>query len=257
MKPSFIVVEDGNYGGGNSSMLIFCAKKQGIKTIELQHGVFGISFDYGEMLLKNELFALQKTDLLFTFGNYWSEKVNFPGKCYAIGSIYLEEILMNTACYNDWKYILFASQGNHTIRLLEIAIDLSDMIDDDYKIIYKLHPKEYINLVQYKLQYRNHKKIEFIADADTYQLLKHASHVIGSFSTLLFECLYYGKTPFVFKDIFSDYYIPEDVGVRFSTSVELKFLIDENRQMKTDYDRYWAKDWKNRLMNVGVKENLW
>ncbi|MCC7532425.1 MAG: hypothetical protein IT246_00640 [Bacteroidia bacterium] len=255
-KPRFIAIEDGNYGGGLSSLIIFLATKMNIKTIEIQHGVFDIAFDYGQKLMNKTEFRMQKTDLLLTFGKYWNNWVNYPGKTYSVGNFILDEAIRKVECKT--KYILFTSQGNHTLALLEIALEVSEEYNNTYKVIYKLHPKEYKELKNYQIKYKSYKNIEFIGNTDTYTLLSNASFVVGSFSTLLFEALYYKKTPLVYDDIFSSEYIPDEVGIKFKNTKELLALINNNcQQSELNYKYYWEYDCITKLNEIAIKENLW
>lgn len=257
LQPKFIVAEDGNYGGGLSSLILFCANKLGIKTIELQHGVFDVAFDYGSLLLSDKQFKNQKTDLLFTFGKYWSDWVNYPGKCYELGSIYLEESLSSIEEKEEHNSVLFISQGDHTKKLIEVASELSKSLDKDFKIIYKLHPAEFKKAEAYTIAFANNKNIEIVGKANVYEYLKKATFVVGSFSTVLFEGLFLNKAPYIYRDIFSEYYIPENIGFRFSTATELKSLMDNQKHVSQDLSIYWVKDWKKNLEEIGLKEKLW
>lgn len=254
---SFMVIEAGNYGGGNSSLFISTANNLGIKTIEVQHGVFDVAYNFGDGLVRNPNFKKQKTNILLTFGPYWKEVVNYPGKIYSLGSIFLSELKAKPLKKSEPPCVLFVSQGSHTSDLLKIALELSKRIKSEYSIIYKLHPKEYDNLYLYENKFKQISQIRFVSNIDIYALLKNSSYVVSSFSTLIFESIYFNITPFVFNDFFSEAYIPEDIGIRFSTIDELETLIRNKHQKQFDVLTYWEQNWKNRLKEIGNLENLW
>jgi hypothetical protein len=259
LKPKFLVIEDGNYGGGNSSLIIKTANNLGIKTIEMQHGVFDVAFFYEESLMSLKSFEIQKTKFVFTFGKYWTDWVSIPGKAIEIGSVLLAEELNKPQKKDDDQLntILFCSQGSNNQILLETAAQLSVLVAATYKVIYKLHPKEYELIESYQSNFIQYPNLQFLSNVNTYDLLKQSTFVVGSFSTLLFESLYFKNTPFVLSDRYSIEYIPENVGLRFSNVKELFDLIQLHAVKEVNANDYWEFDWRSNMLEVGKNENLW
>lgn len=249
-NPKFIVVEDGNYGGGDKTTLIWCANKLGIKTIEVQHGVFDLAFKYGDNLVGNKDFSLFKTSLLFTMGKYWTNYSNISSKVYELGYPYLEEIIGNYTFKTD-NSILFISQGLVTFPLKEIAIELAQK--SNYKIIYRLHPNEHVS------DYADFKKlnIEVSNIEDLFELITKCKGVVGSYSTVLFEALLFGKKIFVHRNKFSDEYIPENLGIRFGSAADLINSLETDSVFLSEKNNFWSLNWKENLDRINQKEVLW
>lgn len=253
----FIVIEDGNYGGAEKPLLISIAKARGIVTMEVQHGVFDIAFNYGTELLKNDSFRSYKTDVLLTFGKYWSKYVNVSSRVYELGNPYLS--LINDFDYDldqDKKHIMFISQGSDTENLVDIAVRLSHLISDDYLIIYKCHPNERQNRDRYTNLFAG-LKIKVSFDNNIYSLLKHVDSVIGSYSTVLFEALYFDCNIFIHKNALSDKFIPIELGVRFTNAEDLILGFRDSQKDQELINLFWEKDWKSNLEYIRKKESLW
>jgi hypothetical protein len=258
LTPKFLVVESGNYGGGNLALFIYSANKLGVKTIEYQHGVFDMAFEYGEKLMNNEGFKFHKTNLLLTFGEYWNEKVKYPGKSIALGSLFLSELNKEKKNKATNPYLLFISQGVHTPDLLENAMVISQRFNSKFKVIYKLHPKEYNSIEDYRLKTNQFENLEILGNVNVYELLKNTSYLISSFSTLIFEALYFNVTPLILTDFFSRAYIPSNIGIRFSNIDELIEILGTNMiNTKESASYYWELNFREKLKLIGKEERLW
>ena len=126
--------------------LIAACHELNIEVIELQHGAIsklhlGYSFPN---ISKIPYFP----DKMLLFGEFWYDSVPLPikkqniiinGFNYHNSKVHaLENIAKNN------KQIIFISQGTIGKSLSEIAYDFAKT-NQDFKIIYKLHPGEYIN----------------------------------------------------------------------------------------------------------------
>lgn len=248
--PKFIVVEDGNYGGGDKATLLWCANKLKIKSIEVQHGVFDLAYKYGVNLVANEEFSLFKTSILFSMGNYWTQYSNISSKVYQLGYPYLEDKVNKLGRCNS-NTILFISQGIVTANLRTIAIQLSKRTK--YKIIYRLHPNEdisdYLEFEKYNIQITN--------SGDLYTLLASCKAVVGSYSTVLFEALFFDKRIFVHKNKFSDEYIPANLGIRFISGIDIINNLEIAHIDNYEKINFWSLNWKNNLEAINQLEKLW
>lgn len=248
-KPKFIIVEDGNYGGGDKAILIWCANNLGIKTIEVQHGVFDLAFRYGENLTTNYDFAKYKTSLVLTMGKFWSEYCKLPSKVYSFGYPYLEKKLENLDYKN--KIILFISQGKVTNSLKSFALQIAPMVN--YDVVYRLHPAENLN------DYCELKSagITLSGSGDIYQLMADAVAIIGSYSTVLFEAMLFDKFIFIHDNVYSKEFIPAKLGIRFTTVEDILLKLSESKEVFSDKKEFWALDWKKNMNNINQLEKLW
>lgn len=180
------------------------AKKQGIPTIELQHGTMGkdhIAYNY-----------YQKTNLpyfpeyVFLFGEYWKKNTRFPiddSRVIVTGWPYYEKKLKNNSLNRSHadqrKTIVFISQGTIGSGLSKFAVELSLMISKEaYRIIYKLHPGEYDRWEQeYPCLVDSGLDIVDNNKHDIHYFFSCADIQIGVNSTTLFEGMGYSLDTFI------------------------------------------------------------
>jgi hypothetical protein len=226
-KPKYIVVEDGNYGGGIITQIIFCANKLNIATIEVQHGILDIAYQYGTKLISTSYFNFHKTQYLLTFGKFWFNQLKSSTVGVDIGNCYLDNIQrkLNSTPNNT---VLFISQGSITEFLVRIALTIASSSDFSYRIVYCLHPNEMGNLDKYSI-FNKFENIKLGYPENIYDLMAKCDFVIGSYSAALFDALLFGKQVFVHKNQYSDEFIPNLVAQRFLTPDDLISLIKENK----------------------------
>lgn len=182
------------------------AKRLGIPTIELQHGVLGdynIAYHFN-FAIKSPFFP----DYFSVFGNYWKNVTKLPVEAHCVlvtGFPHLWEtkIRLNKSKSEkrSVKQFLIISQGT-------IGQDLSKFVKEfvtselfpDINILYKLHPSEYDiwrdlypNLVNEKITVIDNDQISL------YEYFTIADWVLGVYSTAIFEALFYGLTVYILK----------------------------------------------------------
>jgi hypothetical protein len=250
LNPKFIIVEDGNYGGGDKTTLIWCANQLGIKTIEVQHGVFDFAYKYSHDLVNNKEFSDFKTNYLFTMGKYWTEYTNISSKTFELGYPFLEEKINSIIPKKD-NSLLFISQGNITNSLKPIAKEIANI--SKYKVIFRLHPNENVN------DYNDLKSfnIEISNAGDIHQLIANSDAIVGSYSTVIFETLLFDRKIFIHKNKLSDEYIPQDIGIRFNNASEILNCLITDNNLKSNKGDYWALNWKENIAEINHLEKLW
>lgn len=249
-SPKFIVIEDGNYGGGDKTVLVWVANKMGIKTIEVQHGIFDIAFSYGNKLLKNIDFPFFKTSIVLTMGEYWSNFCNIPSRVYTFGYPYLENIINQYSSSNS-EDIVFISQGPVTNFLKNIALELRNKIPN--RIIYRLHPNEILD--NYAELSKNN--IEISKNGSVYELINNAKLIIGSYSTVLLEAIMFDKQVLIHDNIYSDEFIPKEVGTRFTSVSDILDNIEIKNNSNLLNNKLWAFNSSANLNAINQIEKLW
>ena len=182
--------------------LIKICKELGIKTIELQHGsIDNLHLAYN--ILDNEIITKFLPDYFFTWGNIWTKSIRFPIKknhIISVGYPYIEKRVNELENYNvtNKKNLLFISQKN--IDLLKLAVELNKIMNDDYEIVYKLHPTELYQWKETCIDYLN-SDISIISDNenDIFYYINKADFVISINSTTLFEAAAFDKTICIYK----------------------------------------------------------
>ncbi|GGM31949.1 hypothetical protein GCM10011351_17670 [Paraliobacillus quinghaiensis] len=184
------------------------AKKNGIPTIELQHGTMGkyhVAYNFAKEIKDISTFP----DYIFLFGQFWKDQTRFPisdSKIKVVGWPFYEQKVNSyknnkNERYRNKEVILFISQGHIGKHLSKIAVELSRKIDlKKYEMIYKLHPGEYARwredypwLVSSDMQ---------IIDTNTYDMhyfFANADIQVGVSSTAVFEGIGYGLKTIVCK----------------------------------------------------------
>jgi hypothetical protein len=201
-----VVIEVVSYNFSRMVVNEIC-KELNIPTIELQHGTMGkyhIAYNFAEKM-NLETFP----DYIFTFGQFWKDSTRLPlnaEKVKVIGWPYFEQKVnefnnRKEIEKSSKKTILFISQGTIGKELSQLAVDLSKIIGRrDFKIIYKLHPGEYIRwkgdypwLINANLEVVDHN------NNDMHYYFSKSEIQIGVYSTALFEGLAYGLKTIIVK----------------------------------------------------------
>ena len=236
--------------------LIEPAKTLHIPVIELQHGVisqFHAGYSFPE---KN-----QKTtfpDWLFTFGDYWSEGVDYTiDSRYVVsaGFPYLDEERRAFANLSKKKQILVISQWTIGEELSKFIAELSKVKNLDYDIVYKLHPMECRGWKE-KYPWLVDTNIEVIHDSKTslYKMFAESEIQIGVYSTAVFEGLAFGLKTYIIELPDADYpkqLVEEGVAVKVSTVDELaNNLRGEDSLAKFDSERFFRSGAKDRILGM-------
>lgn len=237
------------------------AKKRNIPTVELQHGTMGkyhIAYNFAE-----KKFLRMFPDYVFLFGRFWKDNTRLPiedSKIKIVGWPFYEHKVKENKYYEKQKnVVLFISQGPIGKKLSKLAVELMGKIkEDDYKIIYKLHPGEYS---RWKNEYPwlIGTEIEVIDnnEHDLHFYLAQADIQVGVSSTALFEGLGYGLRTIIYKT-FSHQYMEElysnNLVFLVESSDELKAVINLKDNSKNNYDiSYFWKE--NGLDNILLELN--
>jgi hypothetical protein len=249
-----------------SMIMIKVAHSLGINVVELQHGVMGgshISYNYLNNDFENECLP----DKIFIFGKYWRDCTNFPNKENSMKVVGCPSLELN---YDKQSYvkrhdkgILFLS-GMNCDLFIDLAIKLSRILPNDYKIIYKLHPSEYINWKKaYPNLWKEQKagKIVVVDNSEksiNYYFAK-STYQVGVGSTAIFEGLKFNLKTFVYnvlgKEILCDLY-KNGYATLFDDAKRLAFLIqNDNLIVEHDTKYFWSNNAKIKLLNE-LKEEL-
>jgi len=189
-----LVIESVGYG--RSRMMINeCGKELGIKTIELQHGT--IYENHAAYQFNTEKEIKQFPDYVFTFSDFWKRRMKAPvtdDRIISVGYPFFEKSVKK---YSSNKKddsivtILFISQGTIGKQLSEIALELRKLLSDKYRMIYKLHPDEYIMWETTYKDLINLGGIEIIhsGSKSLYELFSESDIQVGVYSTAIYEGL--------------------------------------------------------------------
>jgi hypothetical protein len=176
-------------------------KKHNIPTIELQHGGFGP--DHPGYSFPGDKEKKTFPDYLFTFGEFWADRVEFPisdNNIYSVGYPYLQ---WQKERYDEIKHeksILFISQGPLGKTVTKFASEYAE-IEDEYEIIVKLHPDESDGW-EIKYPWLTTAPLTVIDknQPPLYKLLASSTVQVGVTSTVLYEGLTFNLETYLIDD---------------------------------------------------------
>ncbi|MGY0372534.1 hypothetical protein [Clostridium sp. JNZ J1-5] len=221
------------------------AKKKGIKVIELQHGTidkYHVSYNfYKKMSLPNF------PDYIFTFGEYWSKTSRFPiekENIIDIGFYNFEKKQSEFRDKSEARNILFISQNTIGKELSKLALELNKKLDGQYKIIYKLHPREF---QVWKVDYPElvNSGIEVIDnnDKDLYYYFSISDMQVGVYSTAVFEGIGFNVKTCIYNTFGHEY---------------MKSLYESGCARLVDNEDEIIEELScEKLNDINVKEKLW
>jgi hypothetical protein len=168
-RPSAILVSDtGEYG------LRLAAHRQGIRFIELQHGVFDASQpDAIPLWVEGSAVELVLPDVLATRGDYWSEQLASTRQgrdhAVAVGDVMTDwaRAKRNTARERRGVHLVLTSQGLDTSRLVDWIDELANCAPAslEWRLSIKLHPVYDCSSHEFE-RLKKHERIRIISGAE-------------------------------------------------------------------------------------------
>lgn len=195
IKPKIMIVD----GGANARNHIFEeAKKRGIITCEMQHGMIGnghAGYVYCDKALKDIKYRAGMPQYLLTFGNFWNQTVKTFSECITLGSPkhFREGIDMNTFVRNnlDRKQVLFISNSLVFTKWCEIIDSFRNIaLQYDFEIVLRPHPSDSHILSQYQ-KFCQEQNIILDTNRKISEALQQSAIIVSEDSSVVFEALIY------------------------------------------------------------------
>lgn len=249
------------------------AKREGIRTVELQHGnIFDSHVPYQ---YDSEMEIKQLPDEIWLLSEYWKKVIHMPINdkyLIPVGFPYFENQIKkykdNYKKCGSGKTVIFISQWTIGNQLSEFAVAFADIIEkENYRILYKLHPGE---LASWKEQYVELRRCEAIQvidkqEEDLYQLFAESDIQVGVYSTAIYEGIGFGLDTYICdlpyaKDMEKLY--QDGYASLVKTPEELKEFIENKEKINVKVSDFWTKDslsnmkkQMNRILNEkdGIK----
>ena len=192
-------------GYSHFAPLMYAARQAGISTVEIQHGVisrYHLGYSYpGRLAL--DYFA----DYLELWGGYWAEIEEIPlprERIITRGFPYFHYMKKSHAAVRRRQnQVLIFSQTIIGSRLAEQVLQaIEPGSTEELKIVYKLHPSEYLIWRNYPALVRlaQMPNVEIIdRDCDVYRLYAESEYQLGVFSTAIFEGIAMGCKTILFN----------------------------------------------------------
>lgn len=246
-KPKILFMEDASYGV--ESYIIKWAKGAGITVAEFQHGMVSSlypAYCYGKAIHDSPEYKQYLPDYFLTYGQYWSDVINYPAKIVTIGNPHITTTIskLKSKCAKYANGILIATDPGSPQQYANLAIELANRLDDRFTISVKTHPLETPFLDERYPMLRNHPRINLVPDGDIYEHLSDNQYCISSFSTVLFEALALNKIVFLFDNEYTNIHVPSYVGTRFRDTDQLIALLSEEKKQFIDSNYFFNRKWK-------------
>ncbi|TFG34229.1 hypothetical protein EU527_04210 [Candidatus Thorarchaeota archaeon] len=205
VKPKLVVMVT-NYA---RKSLVEACKLLKIPTIEIQHGVIS-PYHPGYSFPKCAYNNVDFPNYLLVFGDYWKDVAAYPinkENIISVGYPYLEKKIQQYSRSKRKKQIVFISQSRIGVPISKFAVNLCNVPDLDYKIIYKLHPRE-VSDWRTRYPWLASANIEVIdtLGTDLYKLLGESMIQVGVSSTAIYEGLAYGLRTFLLDVLGVEYF---------------------------------------------------
>ncbi|GAA4165603.1 hypothetical protein GCM10022286_29110 [Gryllotalpicola daejeonensis] len=228
MKPKAAIMQTAAYL--NQPSLISVLKDRGVRVIEPQHGWIGPShgaYNFGAAITRPE-FARFMPDTLLTFGEFWSDKVRFPGEKVAIGKPHLEQTAAKApAPAEREKTVLVVSNRYQEEVTTRLVTDIRDALPGEWRVLFRPHPSERALVAQRYPGLIGEDRISIDTALDVNETLARSRAVFGYFSTVLYEALAFGCEVFVFDSPMADVCADKEIfGERVSDAESVRSAVD-------------------------------
>lgn len=203
-KPSLVSGSD--WCSRANILKFFVAKKMGIPTVEIMHGVinkYHRGYIYKKLPLDRDLEAFHPDylvvfgrffkDLLVREGTLWNEDkildLGYPWLDYYLNSVTVDKnkLKSDLGISDNSKILVITSQATVSSALKKMLADLT--IPDNWVVVVKLHPLEAAMAKETYREFRDMPRIKFVCDKDIsfYELLKISNAHAGFYSMALWE----------------------------------------------------------------------
>ncbi|WP_432222936.1 hypothetical protein ACRASX_07455 [Flavobacterium sp. TMP13] len=242
---------------GLQKALFLAAKDLNIPTFEFQHGdIVKSTLLYNYSSLQNiNLNSISFSRYLLTFSKLWTDNKNIPSKCIEIGNEELSKTVKKSVC-NKNIVIISSPQYSHILKTL--AIDISLKYPDN-RILFKLHPMEYILFDKYLNIFKNYTNINLIADqSNMLDLMRICNNFVAVYSTAVYELIQNNKNIHIYKKM--DYrkfehttdipniFLFENIN-DFSLQKELKLETNRTHKYPVFFKKFDVESFLNVISN--------
>ncbi|MBQ9550859.1 MAG: hypothetical protein IJU87_08605 [Lachnospiraceae bacterium] len=228
------------------------ASELNIETVELQHGVGGLSFYYPEGTRMKQF-----AKWYFAFGDFWRDRMQPPiprDHILSVGFPFFERQMRDypeESRNRESGAVIFISSRKYGRELSGVASAFKRM-KPETDVIYKLHPREYPD---YKKKYASleGEGIRVIADdrIPLYTLFSSCSAQVGVDSTAVYEGMGFGLNTFIWdipRAVFLRPLVDGGYARLFKDAAELSEMMEAGAE-KREYDTglFWKEGSLDRM----------
>ena len=197
VRPAYLLTAD-----PGEHALVAAAKEQGIKVIELQHGLINrhhYAYSWMADAVKNKRW-MPIPDCLFLWGEYWKQELEMNGfwgnALYVVGSLRMEEYRHRKAAKKKEQVctLLLTSQGIVVERIIAFVSDFLETSKGkhDIRLYIKLHPVYETSKVLYEGAFKDDPRVQVLLgneDPSTFDLLTLVDFHLSISSTCHYDAL--------------------------------------------------------------------
>jgi len=258
VQPKLAVVETGAYG--DRSPLIQALKARGTIVAEYQHGWIGAShaaYNAGAAM-KQEVLARCLPDDLLTFGEFWSNSVQFPGNTVAIGKPHLEAVAAMTGVRSsDSRTVIIVSSVVERDELTQFTLKVRQLLPAEWTVLYRPHPSERASVDKLYPVLSSAARVDFDMAQDVYESVSRAAAVFGLASTVLYEAIALGCRVYVKDSPLAALYVDSTIfGDPISSDLELETTIQELLSTPSESLSPARQELLNSVWMPGAVENF-
>lgn len=255
-SPRLLFINCAAYGAANA-VLISEARKLGISTAEMQHGVIDAShyaYNYGDDVVNSGTYKNYLPDHLLTFGEYWHGCMNNSCIKTSVGHPHLSRIRNQFVEAGEPGSFLVISQWTITEQLINAVIKIRQA-HPKARIKYRLHPVESLTDQQQQLLITNDIEISD-CHSDIYSEFGLFENIVGCYSTALYEARAFGKKIFVMRHPLASQYGFDKVGVVFDDPQDFEDASLRGRTDQHESTYFYEDDFDRRYKSFVVKCRL-
>lgn len=213
IKPSIIIVESLCYSRYYFSI---CAKSLKIPIAEIQHGFIdnnNHAYNIGNKLSEHPSLKLLFPDYLLSFGNYWNSFYNVPiREHFNLGFLNIEYEKNKYYSCSITPSILIISSSINPKEIIEYTLKINAIAKQKKtKIIFRPRPNEFFDYENKFSALLEDENIKIDTSQNIYQTFRNCNTVIGDYSTVLFEALYFVKSIYMLKTKTSEIYCSNNI----------------------------------------------
>lgn len=250
--PRLVLVEQSCYG--DYGIFNHVAREMGIRVAEPQHGMISAGHDaysFAPAIRDSEEYRQYLPHDFLGYGAWWNSEINAPVQKWVIGHPhYTEQRKRMVSNVSDKTDILLLSDGIEFSIYLELAKDLTNLINGRYRVVLRPHPLER-KRVYSEYPNGNVGKVVIDQNRDIYQSFSAAYAVTGEVSTALFEAVGLVKKIFLWETPKAVFSYPSHPFAGFLNAKDFVLKIDDYESGRADVgqEEIWAPDWAGNYHN--------
>ena len=228
------------------------AKSSNIPIAEIQHGFIDINnhaYNVGDRLKENSSLKTLFPDYILSFGNYWSSFYNVPIREHInLGFLNIENNKNKYYSCSISPTILIISSSLNPEEIIEYTLKINLIAKQkNTKIIFRPRPSEISDFKNKYSLLQEEENIKIDTSQDIYKTFSLCNTVIGDYSTVLFEAIYFAKSVFMLKTNTSEIYCSNNIFPTVNKENVNEAFTNNFQNFETIKNQIWADGVENNF----------